>query len=216
MSNKTSVVMPCTILPNWWLNQYSKYKINQIIPINKIIGMTMWVSGIMKENNVTIKHTQRGYPLKEIDKKNKLSAYKLRRIIRNKSKSPLVKNIYSEIYLKVINSFAFNLVAIKYDQNNLLLSNNQDAIQDITSIMKEFDNIVKEKGLKITQSIKSRINQTLSSKKHTMSMLTDFRNGKKIEIINQWESLIKIDKSIKNKIKFSKKIYESTIKLIRK
>ena len=26
----------------------------------------MWISGMMNSNNVIIKHTQRGYPLKEI------------------------------------------------------------------------------------------------------------------------------------------------------
>ena len=118
VSKNTSVIMPCTILPNWWLNRYSKKNIKQIIPINKIIGMTMWISGVMRNNNVVIKHTQRGYPLKEIDKSNKKSADKLRKIVRKKSKSPSVKNIYSEIYLKVINSFSFNLIAIKYNQNN--------------------------------------------------------------------------------------------------
>ena len=65
--------MPCTILPNWWLNRYSKKNIKQIIPINKIIGMTMWISGVMKNNNVVIKHTQRGYPLKEIDKSQEMN-----------------------------------------------------------------------------------------------------------------------------------------------
>lgn len=206
--------MPCTILPDWWLNKYSKKNIKQIIPIKNIIGMTMWISGIMKNNYVTIKHTQRGYPLKEIYKSNKKNADKLRQMIRKKSKSPSIKNIYSEVYLKVINSFAFNLIAIKHNQNNLSLAKNKKAIEEITVIMNEFDKLVSKKGMPITQSIKSRIKQTLSSKKHTMSMLTDLKNKKTIEIKNQWKSLLKIDKSFKNKTLYSKKLYNSASKLI--
>jgi 2-dehydropantoate 2-reductase len=208
--------MPCTILPSWWLNKYSRKNIKQIIPIKKIIGMTMWVSGIMQNNNVVIKHTQRGYPLKEISNKNKSNADILRKMIRKKSKSPLVKNIYSEIYLKVINSFAFNLIAIKYNQSNNMLIKNQNAINEIKLIMYEFDKLVSYMGLPILQSVNSRVNQTLSSKKHTMSMLTDLRNGKKIEIKNQWLSLMQIDKAIKTNVALSENFYKSTIKLIGK
>ena len=77
-----------------------------------------------------------------------------------------------------------------------------------------FDKLVSKKGMPITQSIKSRIKQTLSSKKHTMSMLTDLKNKKTIEIKNQWKSLLKIDKSFKNKTLYSKKLYNSASKLI--
>ena len=39
-------------------------------------------------------------------------------MIKRKCKSPHVKNIYSEIYIKSINSFAFNLIALDTEQNN--------------------------------------------------------------------------------------------------
>ena len=43
--------------------------------------------------------------------KNK--AYVLRKLLSKKVISPKVENIYSEIFIKSINSFAFNLVALK-------------------------------------------------------------------------------------------------------
>ena len=43
----------------------------------------------------------------------KSKADMLRLMIKKKCLSPTVKNIYSEIYIKVINSFAFNLIALK-------------------------------------------------------------------------------------------------------
>ena len=44
-------------------------------------------------------------------------------MIKRKCKSPHVKNIYSEIYIKSINSFAFNLIALDTEQNNYNLKN---------------------------------------------------------------------------------------------
>jgi len=212
----TKIILPCSTLPNWWLKKYSDRKIKLSFPENKIIGMTMWISGMMNSNNVIIKHTQRGYPLKEIKSKSKKDCDKLRKIFLKKTKSPIIKNIDSEIYLKVINSFAFNLIAIKYGENNFKLSKNIKAKTDIKSIMSEFDNILKEKKLKITQTINERIKQTLSSKKHTMSMLFDLKKKKKIEIYNQWESLKKIvsNKNLK-KIRYSIKTFNEVIKKIK-
>ncbi len=215
MSYNTFVITPCTILPDWWLAKYgdnNKFKI--IIPTKKSICMTMWISGVKKGNNIIIRHTQRGYPIKEINKSGFEAALKLRQMIKKKSKSPLIKNSYSEIYLKVINSFAFNLIAIKYNQNNNQLAKNKLAISDIKVIMSEFDRAVLDLGLEITQSIESRIKQTLSSKKHTMSMLNDFRLKKPVELNNQWKSLKKI-KNIKiNKIINSKKCFDFVINKI--
>ena len=76
-----------------------------------------------------------------------------------KAKSPKVKNIDSEIYLKVINSFAFNLIAIKYGENNFKLSKNKKAKIDIKSIMSEFDNILKEKNLKLLKQLMEELNK---------------------------------------------------------
>ena len=45
--------------------------------------------------------------------------------------------------------------------------------------MSEFDSIVIKNKINITQSITSRIKQTLSSTHHTMSMLSDFKKKKK-------------------------------------
>ena len=81
--------------------------------------------------------------------------------------------------IKSLNALAFNLVALKTSQNNRELFENKQSIKDITAIMREGDKFLKKKKLKIPQSIKSRINQTLSSTEHTMSMLTDHLNGKK-------------------------------------
>lgn len=208
IKKRTLVITPCTILPSWWLKKYGKKEsYDQYDFNNQILCMTMWISGQMKKNLITIRHTQRGYPIGEIYKKNKKDCLKLRKIFQKKTKSPYINDAYGELYLKVINSFAFNLVAIHYEMNNYQLSVNKSAISLIREIMKEFDMIVMKLGLKINQSINSRIIQTLKSKNHTMSMLSDFKQNKKLELENQWKSLNKIREIKKENIKVSKRIY---------
>ena len=78
--------------------------------------------------------------------------------------------------------------------------------------MSEGDMFLKKKKIRIPQSIKSRIEQTLSSTEHTMSMLTDHLNGKKSEIEFVWKSYYNLMKSCKINISKTIKIYNQTIK----
>ena len=67
--------------------------------------MTMWVSGIMKEKIVTIKHTQRGYPIEAVYKDGLKASIQLRELIKKKSISPKIKNPNSMeqyLHLKII------------------------------------------------------------------------------------------------------------------
>ena len=185
----TSIISPCTYLSRWWFYSlfenedlidkyfkkpdfYNKYKKN-------IVGMTMWLSAkVVKPGFVEVKHVQRGYPIKEFYKKQLKNTNYLRKIIRKKCKSPKVSNIFSELYIKAINSFAFNLVALKTEFNNEQLLKDKDSIRSIKDIFHEFDIIIKGLNLPILQSRMSRISQTLSSTKHTLSMLYDYQNKK--------------------------------------
>ena len=212
-NNKTSIIPPCTHLPHWWfygtfrsnlknkklLKQFKIFKKYQ----NYMIGMTMWVSAkIVKPGYVEVKHIQRGYPIKEIHKSRRKHALKLRHFFKKKCASPTVKNIYSEIYIKAINSFAFNLVALQTELNNEQLNKNKKALLSINKIFDEFDKIIIMLGLRIHQSKKSRIIQTLSSTKHTLSMLYDFQNKKKVEITYLWKTLVLLSNLTKQKIKY--------------
>ncbi len=227
LSNKNSlIVLPCTYLPPWWFNGI--FKSNKIQNINKemriskkyqdnMVGMTMWLSGKMiKPGYTEIKHVQRGYPIKEVHQSKKKMTNKLRTIIKKRCASPNVKNIYSEIYIKAINSFAFNLMALDTGQNNFQLKKNRNAIKSINKIFLEFDSIVSSLGIPIYQSAKSRIDQTLSSTRHTLSMLADFKKGKKVEIAYLWKTLLLLANLSKKKINFSKKIYKKVLIKLKK
>ena len=221
VDKKTLIITPCTSIPFWWYsclkkNSIKKEKIrknlDKIFVKNlkrkNLVGMTMWLSGKLKRpGNTDIKHIQRGFPIKEVFHEKNRMVNKLRNDISKTCISPIPKNIFSEIFIKSINSLAFNLIALKYKQNNLKLSKNKKAKLEILKILKEGDKILKDNNIKIYQSAQSRINQTLKSTKHTMSMLYAFKKKKKIELNQLWHSFDDLLKNINSKMNFTKKTF---------
>ena len=175
--------------------------------------MTMWLSGkIEKPGYVRINHIQRGLPIKEAFKERAIQVNSLRKDLKKTTLSPKVKNIFSEIFIKSINSLAFNMIALKYNQNNFQLNKNLKAKKEIREILIEGDNILKMNNIKIYQSPSSRITQTLKSNKHTMSMLHAWQNKKEIELKDLWQSF----KELKNYLKFNMKKTEKTYSYLEK
>lgn len=221
INQNTAIIPPCTSVPFWWYKVLPKRKqkpfeenLNKIFIKNikrkNIIGMTMWLSGkIEKPGIVQINHIQRGFPLKEIFPEFRNKADLLRRAIKKKCISPNVKNIYSEIFSKSINSLAFNLVALETRKSNYELSQDKKAKRKIFKILTEGDNILKKNKINIFQTPQSRIKQTLSSKLHTMSMLNAYNNNQPIEIINLWKSFDALTRGLKIKMSFTKKVFLS-------
>lgn len=217
----TALIPPCTKLPFWWFydlpsEHKAPYNNTEIDPIvskyfirENIIGMTMWLSAVIdKPGHVTVKHIQRGYPLGEISPRFKSKADLLREILSHSCISPKVENIRSEIFLKSINSFAFNSVALEKDFNNLQLTQDKDSLDCIWKILTEGDQILNSMNIPIIQSVEDRISQTLSSTKHTMSMLHDFKLGRTIELDFIWEGLNCVSKILGVDMSFSKSIYD--------
>ncbi len=221
VNKKTLIITPCTSIPFWWYsclkknsipNKKIKKNLDKIFIKNlkrkNLVGMTMWLSGKLKKpGNTDIKHIQRGFPIKEVFHEKKKMVNELRKDISKTCVSPIPKNIFSEIFVKSINSLAFNLIALKYNQNNLKLSKNKKAKLEILKILKEGDKILKDNNIKIYQSAQSRINQTLKSTKHTMSMLYAFKKKKKIELNQLWHSFDSLLKNINSTMIFTKKTF---------
>lgn len=213
----TAIIPPCTNIPFWWTNYFfPQNNINYLkkyFKVENIIGMTMWLSAIKNNSNsVLVRHNQRGYPLKALNKKMKYKELILRKAFINSGKSPIIKNIYSEIFSKSLNSLAFNMTAIYFQQNNKNLKLNKKAIIMLENIMKEGEQLTKFLKLNLSQSFNDRIKQTLSSSAHTMSMLSDYRAGKKVELKFLWDSFKFVLKNTHIKMPYTKKIYKNIIK----
>ena len=226
INKKTIIITPCTEIPFWWyecLNRKKKrnfekklfYLFLKNIRRKNLVGMTMWLSGkIISPGFIKINHIQRGFPIKEVYGSRKKQVDILRKDLRKTTISPNVKNIFSEILIKSINSLAFNLIAIKYNQNNKFLNKNLIAKKEILNILKEGDGILKLNRIRVFQSPKSRIKQTLKSTTHTMSMLNALKNKKKIELRYLWLSVENLINNINYKMLHTRKIYKQVLKKI--
>ena len=80
----------------------------------------------------------------------------------------------------------------------------------------KFEIIVKRLKIPIYQTINSRINQTLLSKNHTMSMLNDYNFGRKVEIVHCWNNLSLLNKIFNTKTRLSEKIYNIVIRKLKR
>jgi 2-dehydropantoate 2-reductase len=215
---ETAIIPPCTNIPFWWLNHFYKNKIQKknYFNLKNIIGMTMWISSVKKSSNeIVVNHIQRGYPLKSLHKKMNKKAKRLRDIFKVSCKSPLIKDVYSEIFVKSLNALAFNIAALYYQQNNKLLKKNLKAIQMIEKIMLEGEEIMKSLKIKHTQNYLERIKQTLSSSVHTMSMFYDYKKGRKLELKYLWKSFVEISKLSGINMSYTKKIYNDLQKILK-
>ena len=224
INEKTIIITPCTSIPFWWHKSLKKKLQNKIdrslnplfkknIDRKNLVGMTMWLSGkIEKPGHVRISHIQRGFPIKEAFVERKKQVNQLRKDLRKTTKSPVVRNIFSEIFIKSINSLAFNMIALKYEQSNYELDKNHIAKKEIISILNEGDQILKKNNIKIYQSPESRVIQTLKSKKHTMSMLYAYQNKKIIELKFLWKSFLNLKKFLKFNMNNTERIYKHLAK----
>jgi 2-dehydropantoate 2-reductase len=224
MGADTAVIPPCTKLPFWFFYNLSgdlnsKYNnldfdpdLSQYFRRENIIGMTMWLSAVIEgPGKVALRHTQRGYPLKEIHPKMRDRADKLREIFELTCMSPVTEDIRSEMFIKSINAFAFNMVALDTGYNNEQLNNDKNSKECIKKIMAEGDRILEILSLPIIQNIESRILQTLSSSKHTMSMLHDYNNGKNIELPYIWSGFKSIASILGVNMKFSEVLFHKVM-----
>jgi 2-dehydropantoate 2-reductase len=220
MGEDTAIIPPCTKLPFWWFYNFEgKYhnldfdsNLSQYFPRENIIGMTMWLSAVIEDpGEVSLRHTQRGYPLKEIHPKMKSHADKLREIFESTCMSPVVENIRSEMFIKSINAFAFNMVALDTGYTNEQLNRDENSKNSIRRVMAEGDQILKALNLPIIQDIESRIKQTLSSSKHTMSMLHDFNNGKNIELPYIWSGFEDMASILRIDMNYSKTMFHEVM-----
>ena len=101
------------------------------------------------------------------------------------------------------------MVALDTGFNNLQLKENKNSLVMIKKIMQEGEQIPHKLNLPIFQKIDERINQTLSSTIHTMSMLSDYKIGKKPELNHLWESFENLCKILDIRMNFTKLLYQA-------
>jgi len=199
---ETTVIPPTTSIPHWWFHGVEgAWKgralasadpagtIARLIPADRVLGMTMWVSARRDNDVVEVVNTQRGYPLGELDGSVSRRLRRLSNALeRGGGLAPVVTEIRAEIFIKVVNSLTFNVVALLGNVGNGMIADSPEAVKTLTAMMLECEKVASVLGLPLRQSAESRIRQTLQARAHVMSMLHDFRRGKPLELQPLWRS----------------------------
>jgi 2-dehydropantoate 2-reductase len=207
---ETAILPPTTSIPYWWFYKFGgdredvrlpqvdpDDKLWSALPPEKVIGFTMWLSAVQTAPGRTVlRHVQRGYPLGELDGSRSRRVERLAAALeRGGVPAPQVSNIRSEIFIKSINSLAFNIMALLGDSVNGVIASVPEAVETLREVMEECEGMAHAMGIPIHQSAEDRIQQTLSAHMHTMSMLHDLRSGKKLELRPLWESICDLAKA---------------------
>jgi ketopantoate reductase len=95
--------------------------------------------------------------------------------------APVVDAIRSEIFIKAVNSMAFNAVAVLSGATNGQIADCAPSVDALRSIMGELEQLSDAFELPLGQTADERICQTLASRAHTMSMLHDLKQGNDLE-----------------------------------
>jgi len=203
IGDQTTILPPTTTIPYWWFYKWQGKLQNcrlskvdpcgmlwDLMPPEKVVGFTMWLSAVqLGPGRVELRHVQRGYPLGELDGSKSRRVERLAAAFeRGSIPSPRVPCIRSEIFIKSLNSLAFNVVALLGDASNGTIADAPEAVEVLHRVMKECEVLAETLGLTIGQNAESRIKQTLSARMHTMSMLHDLRIGKSLELRPLWTS----------------------------
>lgn len=204
IDKRTVILPPTTAIPYWFLHQMKGPLENRRLenvdpdgsiwdglPPEQVLGFTMWLSAVQEApGKVVLRHVQRGYPLGEIDGSHSVRLERLAMAFeRGGVPAPRAACIRSEIFVKSLNSLAFNVVALLGDASNGVIAEVPEAVEVLRSVMRECEVLARKLGLEIRQDADSRIQQTLAARMHTMSNLHDFRLGKKLELGEIWNSM---------------------------
>lgn len=201
----TTILPPTTALPYWWCHKLGgKYDGMQIpaldpggklwatLPPEQCLGLTYWCSAVQEAPGVVnVKHIQRGYPVGELGRDSAASTRATRfadALRQGDVDAPVVEDIRSEIFIKAVNSMAFNAVAVLSGATNGQMADCDSSIETLRSIMAELEQLSTAMHLPLNQTADERIFQTLASRAHTMSMLHDLRQGKDLEAAALFES----------------------------
>lgn len=202
---QTTILPPTTAIPYWWCHnlggEYDGLQIPALDPGGKLwatlppqqcLGLTYWCSAVQEAPGVVnVKHIQRGYPVGELGGSSAASTRATRfaaALRQGDVPAPVVDDIRSEIFIKAVNSMAFNSVAVLSGATNGQMADCESAVETLRSVMAELEQLSTAMALPLKQTADERIFQTLASRAHIMSMLHDLQHGKDLEAAPLFES----------------------------
>ncbi|WP_204902666.1 ketopantoate reductase family protein [Erwinia endophytica] len=172
----------------------------RLMPPAQVLPVVFWYGAHSTEPGVTHQDGVQGhYPLGELNGQTSERARLLSHLLEQGGlRAPITDNIRGEIWIKFANSLCWNPIGILTlaDMNGIAAA--PEVVTIIENMLSEIDAIADSFGLKMPQSIAERIDFTLSTGQHKVSMLQDLERHRPLEL-DPFENSLAAVKNISGK-----------------
>ena len=192
----TAVIPPTTGIPWWYFyaldGEHSGRQVAALDPgglqwgalgPERALGCVFWVGSEVVEPGVIRADGGTGYPLGEPDGSASERVTALSAVLTAGGlKAPVRADIRGDIWIKMLNSLAFNPVAALGGATLADLAGLPAAVDVVRRMMAEGEAVAARLGVRIPVPMEKRITSTLAIGGHKMSMLQDLERGRPVEL----------------------------------
>lgn len=194
---ETAVIPPTTGIPWWYFHGLDGPHAGRRLPEldpggrqwdaigpERVIGCAFWTAAEVPEPGVVRQDGARAaYPIGEPDGSASPRLQKLVDAMQAGGlDAPVQRDIRGQIWIKMINSLAWNMAAFLTESPNGRFADAPDAVDVVRRTMLEMEAVAAALGARMPAPAEKRIALTLRAEGHVMSMLQDLRRGRPIEI----------------------------------
>lgn len=197
---ETMILPPTTGLPWWYFHTRDERQLPRLDPNGRqwallrperVIGCTFWVGADSLGPAEVSATGDAGFPIGE---PSGLTTARLRRLHEVLTKAglraPIRADIRAEIWAKMINSLAWNPLAVLTGATLGELGSKPEIIGLARDMIAEAEAVAVAVGATMATPAEKRIAWTLNAASHKMSMLQDFERGKPLEYPILHDSII--------------------------
>ncbi|MEX3855860.1 ketopantoate reductase family protein [Paraburkholderia sp. BR10923] len=156
----------------------------RVIPPTQVLGCVYWIGAHASAPGVIVQDgAKAGCPIGELDGSDSPRVRALSELLcASGIDSKVNKDIRSAIWMKFVNSLAFNPVALLTQGTLGEMAEASGVLNIVRTMMTEADAMAVQLGLAIGPAPDRRIALTVSASNHKMSMLQDLEAGRPLEL----------------------------------
>ena len=227
LKKNTVVVSAVNGLPWWYFyksnDKFENFKLKSVDPENlqwdyikpeRALGCVVYPAAEIKKPGFVCHIEGDRFPIGEPSGEISERAINLSKIlIESGLKSPVRKNIRSDIWMKLWGNLAFNPISALTRETLENIANNKKSCAIVRKMMKEGQKVAEALGIKFSISLDQRIDGTRKVGAHKTSTLQDLELGRPMEIDALTKSVSEAGKIVGIPTPTIDKIYEKVKKL---
>jgi 2-dehydropantoate 2-reductase len=193
----TAVIPPTTGIPYWYFygqrGPFENRRLAKLDPggrqwdvlgVERAIGCAYWSAAEVIEPGVILQESKETYfPVGEPDGSESERVTQLSKMMNAGGLSaPVCRDIRGEIWIKMINSLAWNPIAALCMVTNGGIADSPDVVAVLRRMMGEAEAVAAKLGITLPSPLEVRLASTASIRSHKMSMLQDLERRRPLEV----------------------------------